>query len=241
MFLLTPPVRLTIHDKDRIPTDSVYVLIQQQGRLVGQHKIMLENRMAKVSLPIAALPAGVNRITLHDVSARPRAERLVFAPLQFDPIRVVMDLNKPRFKPREQASLSINLNDEGLPAVGILSASITDADQVPDDTDAATFLTHLLLTGELRGRVEQPNFYVKNTTPETRKALDDLLLTQGWRRIGGTPDTDQLGGISLMGRVLDKKDKPISGARVTVASTVPGQSFVRSAVADERVVSGWQG
>ena len=230
----TTRLLLTLHDRSRIPTDSVYVLIQQQGRLVGQHKILLQDRMAKVSLPLAALPAGVNQVTLYDVSARPRAERLIFSPMQFDPVRVVMDLNKPRFKPREQASLSINLNDEGLPAVGILSASITDADQVPDDTAAATIQTHLLLTGELRGRVEQPNFYVKNTAPETRKALDDLLLTQGWRRIGGTPGTDLLGGISLMGRVFDRKEKPLPGARVTVASTRPGQSFVRSAVADEQ-------
>ena len=230
----TTRLLLTINDKSRISTDSVYVLIQQQGRLVEQYKILLQDRMAQVSLPLAALPAGINQVTLFDVSSRPRAERLVFAPMQFEPVRVVMDLNKTRFKPRERASLSINLNDEGQPAVGILSASITDADQVPDDTAAATFQTHLLLTGELSGRVEHPNFYLKDNAPETRRALDDLLLTQGWRRVSGTPDTELLGGVSLMGRVLNAKNQPIANAQFIVASTAREQSYVRSAGTNER-------
>jgi TonB-dependent SusC/RagA subfamily outer membrane receptor len=130
--------------------------------------------------------------------------------------------------------MSITLNDDGLPAVAALSASITDAEQVSDDTAAATIRTHLLLTGELRGRVEQPNEYLQSNSPETRRTLDDLLLTQGWRRVSGTPATERLGGVSLIGRVLDAKNQPLAGTQVVVASTAAGQSFVRSAGADER-------
>lgn len=214
--------------------DSVYVLIQQQGRLVDQRKVLLQGGLARISLPVATLPPGLCQITLYDDAARPQAERLVFLPERLPPVRVILSVNKNRYQPREQAILSVTLNDDGLPAVAALSASITDAEQVPGDTASATIHTHLLLTGELRGRVEQPNQYLKNTSPETRRALDDLLLTQGWRRVSGTPATELLGGVSLMGRVLNVKNQPIADAQVIVASTVPNQSFVRSAGVNER-------
>jgi len=92
----------------------------------------------------------------------------------------------------------------------------------------------LLLTGELRGRIENPNQYLKNQSVETRQALDDLLLTQGWRRISGTPETEQLGGVSLRGRILNAKKQPIPGAQIIVASTGTGKSFVVSVGSDQQ-------
>jgi TonB-dependent Receptor Plug Domain len=218
----------------RLDLDSVYVLVQQQGRLVDQRKIQLQNGAAQVSLSTALLPPGLNQITLYDDAARAQAERLVFLPPRVPPIRVVLSVNKTRYLPRDQAILSVTLNDDGIPAIAALSASITDAEQVPDDTAAATINTHLLLTGELRGKVEQPNGYLANNSAVSRRAVDDLLLTQGWRRVSGTPATELLGGVSLMGRVLNAKNQPMAGAQVVVASNIANKAFVRSAGADEQ-------
>ena len=228
----TTRLALTITGTSRSALDSAYLLIQQQGRIVDQRKIGLENGVARINLPVAELPAGLNQLILYDASARPRAERLVFIPDRLPPLRVLLGLNKTTYHPRERALLSVNLFDDGIPVVAALSASVTDVEQVPDDTAAATIQTHLLLTGELRGRVEQPNHYLNDNTPETRRALDDLLLTQGWRRVTGTPQTELLGGVSLMGRILDAKNQPIADAQVIVASTTAEPSFVRSAGAD---------
>lgn len=225
---------VSVTGTNRPKLDSVYILIQQQGHLVDQRKILLQDGMARVSLSMAMLPAGVNQITLYDAAARPQGERLVFLPEHVMPVRVLFSLNKPRYQPRERARLSITLNDDGLPALAALSASITDADQVSDDTASATIRTHLLLTGELRGRVEQPNLYFTDNSPETRRALDDLLLTQGWRRVRGTPETELLGGVSVKGRILDAKNVPLPGAQFILASTKEGESFVKSAGADEK-------
>ena len=230
----TNRLALTIIGTNRPAIDSVYILIQQQGRVVDQRKIQLQHGVARVSLPVGALPAGLNQITLYDASAHPQAERLIFLPDRLPPIHIVMGLNKAHYQPREQAILNVTLVDDGLPVLAALSASVTDATQVPDDTAAATFQTHLLLTGELRGRVENPNFYLKDTTFETRRALDNLLLTQGWRRVSGTPATQLVGGVSLIGRVLNAQNQPIDGANVFVASTAQDKAFVRSAGTDSK-------
>ena len=230
----TTRLALTIRSTNRAGTDSAYILIQQRGRVVDERKIRLQNGVAIVSLPMITWLPGLAQITLYDAMAKPQAERLIFVPEFVAPVRVVVGVNKTRYQPREQAILSVKLTDNGVPAVAALSASITDADQVPADTAEATLPVHLLITGELRGRIENPNYYVMNSTAETRQALDDLLLTQGWRRVSGTPDTEQLGGISLRGRILNAKNQPIPGAQLIVVSTAPGQSFMVSVGADEQ-------
>lgn len=229
----TTRLALRILSANRTISDSVYILIQQHGRVIDQRKILLQNGVAKVSLPIMNWMPGLAQITLYDAIARPQAERLVFVPAFIAPVRVRMGVNKVRYQPREQAILSINLTDNGSPVLGALSASITDAGQVPDDTAEATLPTHLLLTGELRGHIENPNQYVINNTAKTRQALDDLLLTQGWRRVTGTPETERLGGVSLRGRIVNARNQPIPSAQI-IATPLTGQPFVKSAGADEQ-------
>lgn len=230
----TTRLALTIMSSHRATADSVYILIQQRGLIVDQRKIFLQNGVGKISLPMMDWLPGLAQVTLYDAKAKPQCERLFFVPEFISPVRVTLKFNKTQYQPREQVILSVNLKDNGSPVSAALSVSITDASKVPEDTANATLPAHLLLTGELRGRVENPNQYVMNQSAETRKALDDLLLTQGWRRVSGTPEADSLGGVSLSGRILNSENKPISGAQIIVASTAPGQSFVKSAVADEQ-------
>jgi len=230
----TTRLALTILSTNRVAIDSAYVLIQQRGRVIDGRKILLQNGVAKVNLPMMTWLPGLAQITLYDASAKPQAERLVFVPEFIAPVRVLMGVNKKRYQPREQVSLSLNLSDNGSPAIAALSVSITDADKVLADSADATLPVHLLLTGELRGRIENPNQYLVNNSAKTRRALDDLLLTQGWRRVSGTPETDSLGGVSLRGRILTAKNAPLPGAQIIVASTGLGKSFVHSAATDEQ-------
>ncbi|GAB2552862.1 carboxypeptidase-like regulatory domain-containing protein [Spirosoma aerophilum] len=229
----TTRLALTIMNANRTVSDSVYVLIQQHGRVVDQRKILLQNGVAKVSLPMLSWLPGLAQVTLYDAIAKPQAERLIFVPEYTAPVDVRMGVNKNRYQPREQAILSINLTDKGSPALAALSASITDASQVPDDTADASVTAHLLLTGELRGRIEKPNQYVVNHTAETQQALDNLLLTQGWRRVTGTSETERLGGVSLTGRIVNSKNQPIPGAQFIIAP-IAGQSSIKSAGTDEQ-------
>jgi len=125
------------------------------------------------------------------------------------------------------------------PGGASLSVSVTDADQLSPDSTVADLRAHLLLTGELRGRVEQPNFYFKNSAPATRQALDNLLLTQGWRRVTWTdsllapPDTLPEPGMVLRGRLFDQATRQaLPGARLAVSSNTPGQLYGRTVATD---------
>ncbi|WP_159470468.1 carboxypeptidase-like regulatory domain-containing protein [Dyadobacter sp. 3J3] len=230
----TTRLALTIMSTNRTVTDSVYILIQQRGRVVDQRKVLLQNGLAKISLPMTVWLPGIAQVTLYDADSRPQAERLVFIPGLIAPVRVTVGLNKTRYQPHEQVIMSVYLDDNGSPASAALSASITDAAKVPGDTSEATMPVHLLLTGELRGRIDNPNDYLANPTAENRRGLDDVLMTQGWRRVSGISGAGLPGGISFSGRILNAKKEPIPGAQITVVSTSPGQSFVKSADADQQ-------
>ncbi|SNC76007.1 TonB-dependent outer membrane receptor, SusC/RagA subfamily, signature region [Hymenobacter gelipurpurascens] len=135
------------------------------------------------SIPKAKLPAGIMHITLFDGQQVARAERLVFVP---DPegLRVTLTPDKARYQPREAITLDVDVRSAaGEPAPAELSLAIANLAGLPTvGTTDATVQSHLLLTSELRGYVDNPGYYFRNPTPATRKALDDLLLTQGWSR-----------------------------------------------------------
>lgn len=200
----------------------VYLTFQSYGQLVQRTKMKLQEGKARLNLPMAVFPPGLCQVTLYDAYGKARAERMLFISEQTAPVQVSMTPEKPKYTPRERLVLNLKLTGQPeIPQVAMLSASVTDADQVPDDSLAADIRTHLLLSGDLRGRIEQPGFYFRDTTRATRRALDDLLLTQGWRRIGlRKPESsgDTLGGIVFSGRVLDEKRNPIPHAELLVAS-----------------------
>ncbi len=220
----------------------VYLAVQSRGQLVQQLKIQLLNGKARLSIPTAKLVAGVLQVTLFDGQGVPRAERLVFVPDQLLPIRTDVITTKPTYVAREPVVFSLHIADgfnEPLMMTG--SAAITDAGQLPADTTVADIRTHLLLTGDLRGRVDKPNYYLSSQHRTVRRALDDLLLTQGWRRLNWQAKTNKpapvdslVNGIVLRGRVLDKKNMAVPDANIlfTFNSRI-GESFSRSARTDQ--------
>ena len=88
---------------------------------------------------------------------------------------------KARYASRESVAIGLQFRDsDGYPVVGSWSAAVTDADQLPADTTRPDLRTYLLLTGGLRGMIESPAHYLQEGNLSD---LDNLLLTQGWRRL----------------------------------------------------------
>lgn len=233
----TTQLGLRVQASDLYRNLPVYLTVQSRGFLLYQAKVQLQEGKARVWIPFAKLPEGIVQVTLFDSQGHPCAERLVFVPEKIPPVTVKLLSDKPQYKPRERVRLDLKVNDTNNPApVGYFSVSVTDAGQLPDDTAAADIRTHLLLTGELRGKIEQPNQYFSSRDSETRRALDNLLLTQGWRRInwaGADAVTDTVGGIVLRGQVLDEKRNPIPYAELLLSSLNTSPSFSKSVGADK--------
>jgi hypothetical protein len=237
-------LRVTIQASASLAQQPVYIAVQSRGQLVQQAKLQLRSGKASLSIPTAKLPVGLAQVTLYNAQGQPQQERLVFVPDRLLPAQARLITDKSTYMPRETIQLAVRIADgfdEPLTITG--SATVTDVSQLPADSIAADIRTHLLLTGELRGRIEQANQYAKQNGQAGRKDLDDLLLTQGWRRLNWQAPTDQpvpanelasSPGQRLSGYVLDKNEKAIPAAVILLTFTSPrGESFARSARTDQ--------
>lgn len=222
----------------RFAAQSVYVVVQSRGLVRHTAKIGLQQGRARLDVPTAKLPPGLAQVTIFDQSGRPWAERLVFVPDPEPPLLISFSSEQITPAPGDTVTLRLSLRQEGQPLLASLSASVTDAGQVPADSLVADFRTHLLLTGDLRGRVENPGFYFRKASPEVRQALDDLLLTQGWRRVGweaAPADTASAPrAVVLRAQVFDERRRAAPGAELFISSSDLRQAYGRTVKTDDR-------
>lgn len=219
-------VRATGHDQN----EPVYVTLQNRDQVVYYQKWQLPKGEAQFALPTTTLLPGVCRLTLWDHTGQARAERLVFVPERTSPVQMRIILDKSRFAPRETVAISFQLRDgDTNPVAAFWSASVTDDDQLPLDTTRADLRTHLLLTGELRGTIESPSTYLE---AGQSGAIDDLLLTQGRRRLPATQSTDSTGGWTLSGHVRNRQKRLMPNTPVLLSLEQGGQQMVRTLFTD---------
>jgi hypothetical protein len=131
----------------------------------------------KGTIPVKDLPSGILTITVFDDHWSPLAERITYINNQeylFIPEMTVehWGLNK-----RAKNEIQITVPDS-LPAS--FSVAVTDVDIDADSSD--NIISHLLLTGELKGQVYHPSYYFSSTSDSISRQLDLVMLTHGWRR-----------------------------------------------------------
>jgi len=160
---------------------DINLLIYSNG-LLSQVTTKLDNKEMGMDLPKAKFPSGVLRITLFSQDGEPLSERLVFLKNQ-DMLNLSVSSDKPSYKTREKVTVNLVSKSKGVAAGGFLSAAVVDESKVPyRDDDETTILSYLLLSSELKGYIEKPNYYFVENTAQRDKDLDALMLTQGYRR-----------------------------------------------------------
>ncbi len=142
----------------------------------------LDSRRLSMDIPNSQFPSGVVQVTLFSQTGDPVSERLVFVKNP-DLIDLTLASNKNSYSKREKVSVTVGTKDKGNAAGGHFSVAVIDESKVPvDENNETTILTYLLLTSQLRGYVEQPNYYFLNNNEQAVNDLDVLMLTQGYRR-----------------------------------------------------------
>ena len=125
-------------------------------------------------------PAGVIQFVLFDGQMNPLSERLVFCK-NYDAVKIELHTNKEAYQTRDKVVANISFIESRFnPLHGHFSVAITDDRDIAVDS-STTILSSLLLSSELKGYIENPGYYLRNTT-ESATALDYLMMTHGWRR-----------------------------------------------------------
>lgn len=207
------------------------LLAHHNGNIIFTGKVQTGKQLAVVNLLKKEFPSGVVQITLLDNENLPVCERLVFVNNGNDKINLDISDLKPSYNLRAQTSISLSASAENKPVQGSFSVAVTNTAVVkPDIENESNIFTTLLLTSDLTGYVEKPNYYFLNDDVKTRSALDNLLLTQGWRKFNwqqissGQPVTVNFEAettMNISGRIT-KGGKPVVNGKVSLFSNSGG-------------------
>jgi len=132
------------------------------------------------------LNEGVHQVVVCDTSGNVYADRLFFVNKCYESKAKVMVggiANRP-YRPLEKIRLNLIATDpKGSPLKNqTFSVSVRDEAQLDPTFATGTILTNLLLESDLKGFVENPDYYFEADDEKHRLALDLLMLVQGWRR-----------------------------------------------------------
>jgi len=181
---------LTIRKSADLPqNDTLALAVNCRGKLIDFREITVSEKGFLMATLRKKLPTGICQFTLYDQLGRIRSERLVFnlPELAFNSqkisAKITAKTNKERYKPYELISLEL-ASDTSLTKYGT-SVSVAVRDVTTSNfgnSDNSSIITNLLLSSDLKGYIENPAWYFQNNDTEHLLALDQLMLTQGWRR-----------------------------------------------------------
>jgi hypothetical protein len=142
----------------------------------------------------ARFPSGIVQFTLF-ADGQPVNERVVFMQNN-DTLKMKLSSAMKTYPARSPVKLSLSAkNDIDEAVAGTFSVAVINESRVgSDENTEGSIFSHLLLTSDLKGYIEKPNYYFVNTTDAKRAELDMLMLTQGyrrfeWKQILAAPDT----------------------------------------------------
>ena len=161
----------------------VLIACHIRGKLLFTTEVSLGRKEMIIDIPTGDYPGGILHITLFDSNRQPRCERLAYIHSD-DVLDLSIGQDKKEYGKREAVELSLLARDAaGMPVEGEFSLSVASRDLSNEATDfQAGIVSSLLLSSDIGGRIERPDYYFRDQNAETIQALDHLMLTQGWRR-----------------------------------------------------------
>ncbi|MES2829434.1 MAG: carboxypeptidase regulatory-like domain-containing protein [Bacteroidota bacterium] len=219
----------------------VSLIVQSAGESIFTMSVNVASIRTSIWLKKSEFPMGIAQFTLFGSNGEPLNERIAFIKNK-DFMQIEVASPKALYKGRERVELQLAArNKSGAAASGSFSVSVVDETKVPvEEAEEITIFSSLLLTSDLKGFIEKPGYYFSSNAEEINKALDGLMMTQGYRRFSWKDITgvapavplfkaEKLGS-SISGIVKTLGNKPAPGAKVKLFSLKSG--IMMDAVSD---------
>jgi hypothetical protein len=226
-------VLVRIQASATLQQSKVIVIAQSSGETIFASPVTLSGPITSLWLDRKSFPSGIAQFTLFSADSEPLAERIIFIKGD-DKMQLAVKTEKAVYKSKEHIQLDLDVKDGvGAPTSGNFSVAVIDASQIPVEESAeSTIFSNILLTSDIKGYVERPNYYFTAQTDTVDTALDNLMLTQGYRRFEWTtinatintkPAVEPEGlGSAISGTVTGLDHKPSPHATVKLLSIRAG-------------------
>jgi len=219
---------VAINKPDSVSFPDLYLLIHSRGSVIYAKTWNVSKDF--IAFDTSIFPSGVSHILLLTKDLQIVSERLIFL-LGDDNGVAEFQKQKGIYNKREQVQAKIQLKDgENQPLKGNFSIAVTnDKEVIPDTT--SSIISGILLSSELKGRIDNPEFYFQKRNKEAEKAADLLMKTQGWTRYA-IPDVVQ--GKFTYPKIPFEKSQEISGIVKNGLLSKPAKNYKVSLVSLDR-------
>lgn len=220
---------------DKIGNGELKIVAQQNGNTNYVSRIKLSQQYLIIPIDKKELPTGIIQFTLFSEDNHPIAERIIFNKNYERKLNVKLDTSVLSKRLKGKSVFKIESKKDGAPIEGNFSVSVSQVDKSGiSESNESHIFSSLLLTSDLKGYIENPNYYFLADDLKTNQNLDNLMLTHGWRRFlwkeiatdnqppfKFLPET----GINISGWVK-YKNKPVENAKVGLMSKANGGIFM---------------
>lgn len=161
---------------------GIYIIAQSGGVVYYTGLASLQGLVYTALVPKNKFPTGILQITLLAADGEPLSERVVFIQHN-DALNLSLTTDQTAYAVKQHVKIAFSAKNKSLPVAGSFSVAVVDETKVPFDEDAEiSILSNLLLTSDLKGYIEKPNYYFNHPDEKKLADLDVLMLTQGYRR-----------------------------------------------------------
>jgi hypothetical protein len=196
---------------------AVNIVVQSRGNAYYAQSGVIKNNAFFTLIPKSKFPDGISQITVFDSEGRPVAERLIHQD-HHETINLIVETDTTIYEKRKMVTVMADaLYRNGSPALANFSIAVYDEGLIQNpQKHPLSILNYLSLTSDLKGYIEDPGYYFKDSLSETRKNLDLLMMVHGWRRFtwsdvlaysSGEQTYRREQGIPVSGRVLKAAGK----------------------------------
>ena len=160
---------------------NVFLFAQTRDSIRFAKVQPFNNGSAGFSINKSDLGEGLSQLTLFNEEKQPVCERLYFKkPTHF--LQIKLNGFQQNYGARKKVNINVlTSNTNGQPANADMSVAVYLIDSLQPE-QKINLLNYLWLSSDIKGTVESPQYYFENSGAEVDKAMDNLMMTQGWRR-----------------------------------------------------------
>jgi hypothetical protein len=224
--------QLRVNVRTNTPDQFAYLFVHtRQVTKLAEMKVF-NNGSVDFMVNKSTLGEGISSLTVFNYADQPVCERLFFKRPSSLQIEAGTDRNE--YGPRNKVTVNLRSQEPGGKSVKAdmsMAVYMTDSLQASSKGD---ILSYLWLRSDLRGNIESPEYYFENPETEVAEDVDNLMITQGWRRFSwrevlqGKPGSfeflPEYEGHIINGRLTNKRTGMPAENILTYLSS-PGQRF----------------
>jgi hypothetical protein len=177
----TGQIRIVVREKNVSSSGFAYLLVHTRGLLKWVGSSFFQNGEASFTIDKNRMGEGISQITVFNEERIPLCERLYFT-YPKEKLQLAVQADQQEYATRKKIDIRISSGKpDGKPASANMSMAVYRLDSLQglDETDISNYLW---LTSDLAGPIESPDYYFENGGAGRQDAVDNLMLTHGWRR-----------------------------------------------------------